>query len=485
MINETLMQYFEWYLPNDGKHWKRLAADAPTLAKKGITKIWMPPAFKATHDGDVGYGVYDLFDLGEFDQKGTIRTKYGTKVEYLDAIAALKNNGIKALADVILNHKAAADHTETFNVVEVAPDDRTKVISQPFEIEGWTNFTFDGRNHTYNDFEWHWYHFTGTDYDVKTGKNGIFQIQGDNKGWANQDLVDGENGNYDYLMYADLDFKHPEVIQNIYDWADWFLKTTGVSGFRLDAIKHIDSFFMGNFIRDMKAKYGDDFYVFGEFWNGDEKSNNDYLESTDYRFDLVDVRLHQNLFEASQAKENYDLRHIFNQTLVKNHPHSAVTFVDNHDTQRGQALESTVEEWFKPVAYALILLRQTGLPCVFYGDYYGISGQFAQESFQNQIDKLLELRQTTVYGQETDYFDQANCIGWTCLGDDEHPTALAVLISNSKAQSKRMFVGKKWADQLFTDALDNQTAQVLIDKEGYGDFLVAEKSVSAWIPLER
>lgn len=485
MTNETLMQYFEWYLPNDGKHWKHLAADAPTLAKKGITKIWMPPAFKATHDGDVGYGVYDLFDLGEFDQKGSIRTKYGTKAEYLEAVTALKNNGIKPLADVILNHKAAADHTETFNVVEVAQDDRTKVISQPFEIEGWTNFTFDGRNHTYNDFEWHWYHFTGTDYDVKTGKNGIFQIQGDNKGWANQDLVDGENGNYDYLMYADLDFKHPEVIKNIYDWADWFLKTTGVSGLRLDAIKHIDSFFMGNFIRDMKAKYGDDFYVFGEFWNGDEKSNNDYLESTDYRFDLVDVRLHQNLFEASQAKENYDLRHIFNQTLVKNHPHSAVTFVDNHDTQRGQALESTVEEWFKPAAYALILLRQTGLPCVFYGDYYGISGQFAQESFQNQIDKLLELRQTTVYGQETDYFDQANCIGWTCLGDDEHPTALAVLISNSKAQSKRMFVGKKWAGQLFTDALDNQTAQVLIDKEGYGEFLVAEKSVSAWIPLAR
>ena len=34
MTNETLMQYFEWYLPNDGKHWMRLAADAPTLAQK-------------------------------------------------------------------------------------------------------------------------------------------------------------------------------------------------------------------------------------------------------------------------------------------------------------------------------------------------------------------------------------------------------------------------------------------------------------------
>ena len=188
MTNETLMQYFEWYLPNDGKHWKRLAADASHLAQKGITKILMPPAFKATHDSDVGYGVYDLFDLGEFNQKGTVRTKYGTKADYLEAISALKNNGIEPLADVILNHKAAADHTETFKVVEVAPEDRTKVISQPFEIEGWTNFTFEGRHRAYNDFEWHWYHFTGTDYDVKTGKTGIFLIQGDNKGWANHEF---------------------------------------------------------------------------------------------------------------------------------------------------------------------------------------------------------------------------------------------------------------------------------------------------------
>lgn len=485
MTNETLMQYFEWYLPNDGKHWMRLAADAPTLAQNGITKIWMPPAFKATHDGDVGYGVYDLFDLGEFDQKGTIRTKYGTKADYLHAISALKANHIAPLADVVLNHKAAADHTETFSVVEVAPDDRTKIISKPFDIEGWTNFTFDGRHKAYNDFEWHWYHFTGTDYDVKTGKNGIFQIQGDNKGWANQDLVDGENGNYDYLMYADLDFKHPEVIKNIYDWAEWFVKTTGVCGFRLDAIKHIDSFFMSNFIRDMKEKYGKDFYVFGEFWNDDEKTNNDYLETTEYRFDLIDVRLHQNLFEASKEKAYYDLRQIFNHTLVKNQPNSAVTFVDNHDTQRGQALESTIEEWFKPAAYALILLRQTGLPCIFYGDYYGISGEFAQQDFQDDIDKLLFLRQAAVYGKEMNYFDNPNCVGWTYLGNEEHPTSLAVLINNKHSTAKRMFVGKKWTGKTFTDYLGNQTATITIDEEGYGSFPVGAESVSAYIPQDQ
>lgn len=479
MENQTLMQYFEWYLPNDGQHWNRLAKDAPHLASKGIRKVWMPPAFKATSSNDVGYGIYDLFDLGEFNQKGTVRTKYGLKEEYLKAIKSLKENGIEPIADVVLNHKAAADYKERFTVIEVDPNDRTVALSEPFEIKGWTKFTFPGRHKKYNDFEWHWYHFTGTDYDAQRNKSGIYLIQGDNKGWADDDLVDNENGNFDYLMYADLDFKHPEVIQNLYDWADWFIKTTGIHGFRLDAIKHIDSFFMGNFIRDISAKYGDDFYVFGEFWNSDETANNDYLGSIDYRFDLVDVKLHHNLFDASRAGSGYDLRNIFEQTLVKNHPESAVTFVDNHDTQRGQALESTIEEWFKPAAYALILLREAGLPCVFYGDYYGINGEFAQDGFQTVLDKLLDIRLNLAYGEQKDYFDDEHCIAWTRSGKD-NGQPIAVILTNDQANSKRMYVGENWAGKEFKDYLGNNPSTVIIEEDGWANFPVVEKSVSVW-----
>ncbi len=39
-------------------------------------------------------------------------------------------------------------------------------------------------------------------------------------------------------------------------------------------------------------------------------------------------------------------------------PFHAVTLVANHDTQPLQALEAPVEPWFKPLAYALILLRK-------------------------------------------------------------------------------------------------------------------------------
>ena len=88
------MQFFEWYLPNDGFWWKRCAAKAQNLAGLGITDIWLPPAYKCTSQNDVGYSIYDLYDLGEFDQKGTIRTKYGTKEEYIEAVQALHNEGM-------------------------------------------------------------------------------------------------------------------------------------------------------------------------------------------------------------------------------------------------------------------------------------------------------------------------------------------------------------------------------------------------------
>lgn len=45
--NDTMMQYFEWNLPNDASLWKKLAYDAEHLAKIGITSLWLPPAYKS------------------------------------------------------------------------------------------------------------------------------------------------------------------------------------------------------------------------------------------------------------------------------------------------------------------------------------------------------------------------------------------------------------------------------------------------------
>ncbi|HHU52616.1 MAG TPA: alpha-amylase, partial [Clostridiaceae bacterium] len=95
MKNGLAIQYFEWYLPNDGKLWQRLREDIPQLKEMGITAVWIPPCYKGQSSNDVGYGAYDLYDLGEFYQKGTVRTKYGTLDELQETIAALHDNDIQ------------------------------------------------------------------------------------------------------------------------------------------------------------------------------------------------------------------------------------------------------------------------------------------------------------------------------------------------------------------------------------------------------
>lgn len=91
-MNGTMLQGFSWYLDADGTHWRRIGEDAQLFAGNGITAVWLPPAYKGSAGGvDVGYGVYDTYDLGEFDQRGSVRTKYGTKEEYQAAINAVAN----------------------------------------------------------------------------------------------------------------------------------------------------------------------------------------------------------------------------------------------------------------------------------------------------------------------------------------------------------------------------------------------------------
>ena len=143
-LNETMMQYFEWYLPSNCKLWTHLINRAPILKEKGITSIWLPPAYKgAAGNNDTGYGVYDLYDLGEFNQKGSVRTKYGTKDEYIAAIEALQLEGIQVIADIVLNHRLGADEKQEVIAYEVDPEDRNLTIGDYRKILCWTKYNFE------------------------------------------------------------------------------------------------------------------------------------------------------------------------------------------------------------------------------------------------------------------------------------------------------------------------------------------------------
>ncbi|TVR15491.1 MAG: hypothetical protein EA395_01350 [Phormidium sp. GEM2.Bin31] len=165
--NGVMMQYFHWYSPADESLWNQVAHNAKDLAEAGITALWLPPAYKATGGTeDVGYGVYDLFDLGEFDQKGSIRTKYGTKDEYINAIQVAQSAGLYIYADVVFNHKLGADEKEEFPATPCDSHNRHDPIGEPQTIQAWTHFTFPGRQGQYSELEWNWWHFTAADYNA-------------------------------------------------------------------------------------------------------------------------------------------------------------------------------------------------------------------------------------------------------------------------------------------------------------------------------
>ncbi len=475
--NDTMMQYFEWYLPNDGLWWKRCAAKAENLSALGITQVWLPPAYKATSQEDVGYSVYDMYDLGEFDQKGTIRTKYGTKEEYLEAIRAFHNSGIRVFGDIVLNHRMGGDELEEISAVTDDPENRTEQIGDERKILAWSRFTFPGRGGKYSRFVWDHRHFSGTDWDENSQEPGnIYRFAG--KTWASE--TDPENGNFDYLMGMNVDFSNPVVVRETERWLNWYLNETGIDGLRLDAVKHISFPFYRELLKHVRENGHPTLPAVGEYWSGDLQRLTNYLDSVDYEMSLFDVALHYNIFNASQAGSDYDLRTILDGTLVRSFPENAVTFVDNHDTQHGQSLQSFVEDWFKPLAYALVLLRGEGVPCVFYSDYYG--NPVRNRPLVPNLGKLIKLRRLYAYGEQEDYFTDPQLIGWVRRGDEEHEdSGLAVLLSNGDGGSLRMNVGSRFAGETFRDVLGSCPEEAVIDEDGFGSFRTEGGNVSVWV----
>lgn len=470
MKNLTMLQYFEWYLPNDANHWNRAAMDAEALAKIGITDVWLPPAYKGFSGiNDVGYGVYDMYDLGEFDQKGTVPTKYGTKDEYIAAINAFHENGIRVLGDIVMNHRMGADYSEILKADSCAHWNRSVTLAEDQTIQAWTGFNFPGRNGKYSDFCWNHTHFDGVDWDDRTKKNGFFRFDG--HCWDNR--VDSENGNYDYLMGADLDFSNPAVVEEMLNWSRWYFETTGIDGVRLDAVKHISSDFFRHWLMTMRNILGRDFFAVGEYWNRDVNILTDYISNCGNMMQLFDVPLHYNFERASHAGSSFDLRTIFDNTLVSRNPWLSVTFVDNHDSQPGQALESWVQGWFRELAYALILLRRDGIPCVFYGDLKGIPNNCIPP-MGTALEKMISIRSTFAYGDQIDYFDYPNVIGWT------RASGLAVVMSNGDYGWKHMRLGHP--GQVFVDALGHRGEEIVIGDDGWADFTANGRSVSVWVP---
>jgi alpha-amylase len=95
-----------------------------------VALLWLPPGCKANNPKGNGYDIYDLWDLGEFEQKGSRNTKWGSREELDDLMRKARELEIDIVWDAVLNHKTAGDAKEETWAVEV-------------DKEGWCNSSWN------------------------------------------------------------------------------------------------------------------------------------------------------------------------------------------------------------------------------------------------------------------------------------------------------------------------------------------------------
>ncbi|KAF2636864.1 glucan 1,4-alpha-maltohexaosidase precursor [Massarina eburnea CBS 473.64] len=519
--NPTIFQSFEWDLPNDQKHYKRLLGILPSLHYIGITSLWLPPACKAGNSTGNGYDVYDLYDLGEFEQRGSRSTKWGSKEDLMALAGKAEELKVDLYFDAVLNHRCGGDAKQTVWAVEIDPDDHLEELCSPKEVEVWLQFHFPGRGGKYSWTQYDWHMFNASDWDDRSQKHAIWRITNEGKNWAKD--VSKEWGNGDYLMFNNMDYTNGALREDVNNWGVWVAKELRLGGFRLDAIQHFSQAFSSDWIHHVRHHVDRDVFVVGEYWNNSVRILTEYLKNSPPDLHLYDAPLLHNLSHLSWSPMP-DLRVVFEYTLVQLRPQNAVTLVMNHDTQKGQVMDTPIHHDFVSLAYSLILFRQDGYPCVFYGDMYGTSEPHpSPPKCYGKLADLVLARKLYAYGEQVDHFEDAHCIGWVRKGlptshhESSRNAGMAVVmrwsgqghespyrvpsllrkpywmrrITSLKVkfgigQSRnvhqiRMNVGAQHAGEVWTDLLGWSSEKVCITPDGYGVFTCNENSVAVFV----
>jgi alpha-amylase len=271
----------------------------------------------------MGYDPYDYYDLGEFDQKGSIPTWFGSRKELDDLIAAARAHGLGLIADMVINHNSGADGQEL----------------NPLTGESrWTQFRpGSGR------FPRDWQCFHPNPYER----------------WDEDRFGD----------MPDLSHRNPYVYGELLKLARWLVEEVGFDGFRYDFAKGygghtVQAIQEYRYVRDgaVVVPYG-----IAEHWSP-ASTIEQWADVTNFSIqnpvDAFDFPLRE-MLKSLCDRYGFSLRDLVHaDTLLRRQPQTAVTFVENHDTRDQLAIVND-----KMLAYSFILTHQ-GYPCVYWKDWF-------------------------------------------------------------------------------------------------------------------
>jgi alpha-amylase len=343
----VMMQGFYWDVPAGGNWYDTMKSKAYELrymvgngTKYGINRIWFPPVSKAQGGGySMGYDPHDYYDLGQYNQDGTVETRFGSASELRSAISTFRNYGVDCMADIVINHRSGG--ASEYN---------------PYTGGNtWTDF----RNVASGKAKWQYWAFHPN--NIRAYDSGSFG------------------------GFPDVCHDNSTVYNDIKTWMLWLknVRNAGFSSWRWDYVKG----FSPDIVRRLNADTSPTFSV-GEYWDANTGTLDWWANAANSS--VFDFALYYTLRDiCNNSSGGGYLPNVFDysKSFAAKNPWRAVTFVANHDT----------DEIYrdKMMAYAFILTYQ-GYPTIFWKDYYNYglaTGGGAGSGWGNGIKQLVWCRE--------------------------------------------------------------------------------------------
>ena len=310
--------------------------DPNTNNDLGVTGIWLMPIMESP-----SYHGYDVIDYYAIDKE------YGTREDFQRLIAEAHKRGIHVIVDLVLNHTGRG---------------------HPWFSES--------RDPTSEKRDWYVWAEESPGY----------------RGPWGQPVWHSTTDGFYYAVFwdgmPDLNYKNPQVTEEMLAVTQFWLEEMGADGFRLDAIKHMieqDS------IQENSRETHDwleGYYTFYKSVNPNAFTVGEAWTSTqqvlDYTGDEVDIAFQFDLAEDILNSAEVGIGSIFAKTqadIVANYPpNQYATFITNHDQNRVMT-QLNGDEGAAKIA-ASLLLTAPGVPFIYYGEEIGMIGKKPDEDIR-------------------------------------------------------------------------------------------------------
>ena len=316
----VMLQGFSWDSYNESQ-WKVLEKQADEL-KNYIDLVWLPQSGKCLETTQVmGYMPYYYFNQN---------SSFGSEAELRSLITKFKAAGIGAIADVVINHR---------------------------NTDGWYTFPSE----TYKGVT---YQMQSTDI-CKNDDGGTTATQAATDGVS---LSQNNDEGTDFGGCRDIDHKSENVQKVIKAYLKYLKDDLGYTGFRYDMVKGFD----GSHVADYNDATGVEYSV-GEYWDGNDKIES-WINRTNKKSAAFDFQFRYNVRDAVNGAANGKVatssdwsKLNSNDNLMHdaNYRRYAVTFVENHDTQKRSESEQNDPLRKDTIAANAYMLAMPGTPCIF------------------------------------------------------------------------------------------------------------------------